>query len=645
MNFQLSDFLILKTIGEGSHGKISQVQHIPTKQYFSLKEINLIKLDFPDKEKEEKRKIKIKDLNREIALLNDILKTQDFHPNIMKYFGGFQIKDTVYLVLEYIQGENLLNFSKRYSNMNQYLHENLIIIILKGIINGLKYLYKKKILHRDITLDNIMIDDNYNIKITDFGISAYYGMNNYQNNQNQINNIPNNYSEGTVCGRPEFISPEIFNAYCKNIPKTFYDYKADIYSLGVTMFYLMTFQFPYEIKDNKRIRTNAFIDPNKYNQQLINIIMKMLEENQHFRPSCFDIYNELTYLIGPSNMNINYHIKMNDINLKANYIIKKSVFFSAIYSLYNISEIKSYFESKIVKETVKNFKQKSPELTIVIESFIEVITQLKKQKNVKNKVEAVISFLEKSSKKIITFNEYNKITPQLIIEILFDYFFYNIADMFVYNNKKAFTISEIIKKDKNTSPIITKKVDEFKNYSNIFADIFYFIILTKKTCPNCHFLIEEEADIEYEIEFPNPGHIKQLFEDFEVERNYSNLGKNGKMCKKCGIMPINLILTKSIFSAPNALILHFGNHNVEIEEKIEIKEKLNPNRKINYSLSSVIMKEDFNYNYRYNVAIYQNNIDSWIYYTDDDSTVLSFMELLSKGIICSVLYQKDEEII
>ena len=55
MNYQLSDFLILKTIGEGAHGKISQVQYIPTKQYFSLKEINLIKLDFPDEEKQKKR--------------------------------------------------------------------------------------------------------------------------------------------------------------------------------------------------------------------------------------------------------------------------------------------------------------------------------------------------------------------------------------------------------------------------------------------------------------------------------------------------------------------------------------------------------------------------------------------------------------
>jgi serine/threonine protein kinase len=73
--------------------------------------------------------------------------------------------------------------------MGQYLNQNLIIIILKGIINGLNYLHKRNVIYRDITPDNIMIDKNNNIKITDFGISTYYQMNNSQNiYNNSINN-------------------------------------------------------------------------------------------------------------------------------------------------------------------------------------------------------------------------------------------------------------------------------------------------------------------------------------------------------------------------------------------------------------------------------------------------------------------------
>ena len=629
MNIKLSDFQLIKIIGGGAHGKIYQARYLPNNIIVSLKEISI--------NEEEDSEKQIKEINREIAILNDNNRTNDFHPNIMRFYNCFEENNKVYLVLEYIDGENLLQFSQPYIDMNQNIDQNLIIIILKGIINGLCYLFKKKILHRDISLNNIMIDKNLNIKITDFGISTFY-----KNNQNNQNN-QNNNNEITVIGRGEYISPEIFEAYKKNKVKAKYDFKADIYSLGVTMFYLTTFQFPYEINDKERKRTKTFIDPTKYNQQLINIIMKMLAENQYIRPSCFDIYNELSNLIGANIMKENYKIKNNDINLKSFYIIKKSAFFSAIYSLYNISSIKSHFESDTVKERVNNFKQKSPELAIVIDSFIEVIRELKNQKTIQNKMETIINFFKNSSKKIITFQEYNKITPQLVIENLFDYFYNNITDMFVYNNKIAFKISEIISKNKNISPIIKQKVDEFKNnYSNIFADIFYFIILTKKTCPICQFLIEEEADIEYEIEFHDPGHIMQLFEDFEVERHYSNLGKKAKICKKCGIMPINLILTKSIFSAPNVLILHFGNDEVEIEENIEIKERLSPNKNITYILSSVIIKQELNHNFRYNIAINKANIDSWIYYTDDDSIVLAFDELRQKGIICTAFYKKIE---
>ena len=636
MQFQLSDFNKEKVIGEGQYGKIYKAKYLKYNQIVALKEIK----DNEDVDPQVQRNY----LKREIDIMDDILRTQDYHPNIMKYYGNFEENNKAYLVLEYVEGENLLEFSKRYSTNNTFLSQNLIIIILKGIINGLMYLCGKNILHRDITLNNIMIDNKYNIKITDFGISAFFKLNNNQNNQKQELKQSVKY---TVVGKPEYLSPELFKAYSENVGKTKYDFKADIYSLGVTMFYLMTFKFPYKINDNKeRIRTKAFIDPNRYDPQLINIIMRMLEENQYIRPSCIDIYGDLCKIFGENVMKVNYQINMNnddDINLKANYIIKKSAFFSAIYSLYNISEFRKYFEINTTKETVKMLEQKSPESTIVIGSFIDAINKLK-SKGVKNKMEGIVNFIENSSTKIITFKEYNKITPQLIIENLFDYFYYNITDMFVYNNKIAFEISGIIEKDENISPIIKQKVDEFKNnYSNIFADIFYFIILTKKICPNCHFLIEEEADIEYELECPGPGHIKQLFDDFENERNYSNLGKKGKVCKKCKIMPINLIIKRSIFSAPNVLILHFGNDNVdEIELNIEIKESLNSNKTIKYILFSVIIKKEFNNNYRYNIAVYQNNIESWIYYTDDDSTALSFIELLDKGNICTAFYQKVE---
>ena len=187
MNLKLSDFLILNKIGEGKHGKIYKAKYLPNNLIVSLK-IMIIGGNEDDYQLENQ----IKYLKREISILKDINNTNDFHPNIIRYFGYFQENNNAYLVLEYIQGENLLDFSKRYFIMDQNLNENLIIIILKEIINGLIYLYEKKILHRNINPNNIMIDDNYNIKIVDFGISAYYKNNNNINNKNQIDNLNNN---------------------------------------------------------------------------------------------------------------------------------------------------------------------------------------------------------------------------------------------------------------------------------------------------------------------------------------------------------------------------------------------------------------------------------------------------------------------
>ena len=236
MIFQLSYFTDLTLIGEGEHASVYKAKYKPNGYIFSLKEIEIYDLNEQSK-----------DLKREIDIMSDICTTNDLPRNFMRFYGSFQENNKIYLVLEYIKGENLLEFSQRYSFMQQYLHENLVIIILKGIINGLIYLCGKKILHRDITPNNIMIDDDYNIKITDFGISAYK-LNNYQNNQNQINIISHN-SKGTLCGKYNYISPEIFYALINNKKTANYDFKTDIYSLGVTMFYLMTFRLPYEIKN------------------------------------------------------------------------------------------------------------------------------------------------------------------------------------------------------------------------------------------------------------------------------------------------------------------------------------------------------------------------------------------------------------
>jgi hypothetical protein len=404
------------------------------------------------------------------------------------------------------------------------------------------------------------------------------------------------------------------------------------------MFYLMTYEFPYIDDGEKMIKADTFINPNKYNQQLINIVMSMLEENQNDRPSIQDIYNDLGNLIGYNNMDIYHIIKMNDINLENNYIIKRSAFFSIIYCLYNIPEIKSYFEKNI-----KIIKEEAKESTIVIRNFIEIINDFK---NGGGGVHSITKFIENISKKILIFKEYNKLTPQSIIEILFEYFFHTINKLFVYNNTSAFKILEMIhnKNFQIDSPIILKKIEEFKdNYTNIFADIFYFLILERVKCPKCDNIIEEKIDFEYEIEINEPtSYIDQLFNQIN---KITNLGKKSKICNKCFEIPINLIITKTLINGPKILIIHSEN-NLDIEENIEIKEYISPNKQIKYQLISVIVKEYINNSdIKYCVSSKNKSSGLWIYFPDEEGNpeALSFEDLLKKGSICTAFYQLNEQ--
>ena len=616
---KLSDLEKIKQINEGEHGKIFAVRY--QNQIFSLKEIPI---DTNDQDQN-------KYLQREISIMKNMSNIS--HPNIMKFYNSFLENNNVYLVLEFIEGEKLNDLLKKHKGMGQYLNQNLIIIILKGIINGLNYLHKRIVIHRDITPDNIMIDKNNNIKITDFGISTYYQMNNSQNIYNNSINNPNL----SIIAKNNYFSPEMYQAFKNNQLKANYDFKTDIFSLGITMFYLMTSEFPYIYNDEKMIKVDTFINPNKYNQQLINIVMSMLEENPNNRPSVQDIYNDLGDLIGYNNMDIHHIIKMNDINLENNYIIKRSAFFSIIYCLYNIPEIKSY-----VEKYIKMIKEEPKESTIVIRNFIEIINDFK---NRKNRINSVTKFIENISKKILIFKESNKLTPKSIIEILFEYFFHTINKLFVYNNTSAFKILDMIhnKNFQIDSPIILKKIEEFKdNYTNIFADIFYFLILERVKCPKCDNIIEEKIDFEYEIEINEPtSYIDQLFNQIN---KITNLGKKSKICNKCFEIPLNLIITKTLINGPKILIIHSEN-NLDIEENIEIKEYISPNKQIKYQLISVIVKEYINNSdIKYCVSTKKSS-GLWIYFPDEEGNpeALSFIDLLKKGSICTAFYQLNEQ--
>ena len=157
--------------------------------------------------------------------------------------------------MEYICGD-LLNFVRKRTKIN----ENIAKIIFKQIILGLKYIHSKNIVHRDIKLDNILIDLENTVKICDFGVSRKL---------NNSNNIMHEH-----CGTPVYIAPEIYS------DKGYSGYGCDIWSLGVTLYYMVAGIQPFKasnLKDLQNlIKKGKFDILPFFSPDFIDLIQKML---------------------------------------------------------------------------------------------------------------------------------------------------------------------------------------------------------------------------------------------------------------------------------------------------------------------------------------------------------------------------------
>ena len=603
----LSDFTNFVFINEGENGLIYKATNKKNNKIYVIKAI--------------------KDNNNRVLIEREknLLKNES-HQNIIRHYSSFVENNINFFVLEFFDGENLEHLSNKYKSYNppKYIPESLIIIILKGVINGLIYLHNRNIMHRDITPDNIMIDNNNVVEITDFGISK------------KCNNL-DELAKGSLRGKTHYTSPEISKAYFKGQQYTNYNFKTDIFSLGVTMFKIMTFDFPLNInKQTKTFERNEnFIDPNIYNRKLIELVESMLIFDENLRPSSLDLYNEMRKLIGDKMMSSTYHIQQNEINLKNNFGIIRSAFSTVILYFLNVDKIKDYFQSNLVKDKIK--EKISPNLRIVINSFAEILNDFEDKNN--NRSNLITKFIVKISQKILIFKDEDetKITPKLVIRILFEYFYYafnKTKDIFIYNNKNAYILYEKIKDMPNIDKGLIEKINEFKsNYANIFSDTFYFPILKKISCPICN-EIEDSIEIIYDIEFPQYGNINQLLEEYQSKNSIRNY--NNKICKNCYALPMNFIETKSLIIAPNILIFHFNN-GAKLEEYIEIKEYINCNNKVLYKIDAII---NLSINNIYNVAIYNAINNNWIYYYNEkNNSIIEFNKVIEKGKICIAFYK------
>lgn len=288
-------YSIENKIGKGSFSKIYKAYDNKLKCHVAIKRIKI------------KNKYKFL-IDNEI----DILKSLD-HPNVIKLLDVHYSDNNVYLITDYHSRGDLTNFIHLdpSTNTNISISFDTLKLLVKQFIDGMYYLYSKNIIHRDLKPHNILLSDNGILKICDFGFSSFY------------NDVDTEFT--TLCGSPIYMAPEIL-FYRK------YNYKADLWSMGLLIFHISFGFIPYKSNDliglqeeMKKIKEDGLNLPNIkiFNDSgLVDLIKKLLIFNQSKRLSFENLINH-KFLLNTKN-NETPFIKNYDPSLTSNLINSNS---------------------------------------------------------------------------------------------------------------------------------------------------------------------------------------------------------------------------------------------------------------------------------------------------------------------------------
>jgi serine/threonine protein kinase len=601
---KLEDFEILQVLGSGSFGFVAKVKSKINLEIYALKKNNINCLN----------EIQRKKLKNEIIFLKKL-----DHPNVCGCLGTFEQDGCYYIIMKLFSNKDLFQYLYSNQSMEQYIKEENLWDIFNQCLSGLSYLHGKGIIHRDIKPGNILMNDDGNLQIGDFGISLVMDKNNASfftsdpQEQRELLFIDNKEQVGT----PNFVAPEI--EYHRS-----YDQKSDVYSMGICFYGLTFYELPY--RDGK-FMDDLFINNNNYSYELRDIIFQMIQIDKSNRATSGNVYTLFK----------KYYIKK---------YVKNSGIYSVVQCLFSFQNFKDYFTDSYQIPKIMDTKY-SKKLSFILLSIVQSI------KDKENVGENIYNLRKIMCEEGFDAKDNIEISPLDCISFIINLLNYEL------NEKENVNYSENKTEVKGDEKKVYENfINTYKNnFCSLISKNFPGVLKVERKCNNCN-----TTDISFErfhfISFKintltkqNNCAIMNIYDCFEyLNKTSIYLGTN--KCVSCSNCKKNTehMEKKTFYSIPNNLIIMFdrgSNKNkkvIDFYEKIKFKkEYIEKDFDKEYTLVGIITEiELFNGKYKY-ISFIKNKSENCWYLCDNEQEnaeiiIQDFNEIKNAGNIISLFY-------
>ncbi|KAL4624471.1 serine/threonine-protein kinase PLK1-like [Arapaima gigas] len=250
-------------LGKGGFAKCYEITDMETKEVFAGKVVPKSLLLKPHQKEK---------MSMEITIHKSLE-----HPHVVGFHGFFEDEDFVYVVLEICRRRSLLELHKR----RKAVTEPEARYYMRQTIQGCQYLHNNRVIHRDLKLGNLFLNDDLDVKIGDFGLATKIEFDGER--------------KKTLCGTPNYIAPEVL---CKKG----HSFEVDIWSLGCILYTLLVGKPPFETSCLKetyiRIKKNEYTIPRHINPLAASLIKRMLHADPMLRPTIGDLLTDEFFTSG-----------------------------------------------------------------------------------------------------------------------------------------------------------------------------------------------------------------------------------------------------------------------------------------------------------------------------------------------------------